>query len=132
MPALSKRSRDNRDQCHPALRLVIDEAAKSFDFTVICGVRDKANQETAYRDKKSKARFGQSPHNFEPALAFDAVPYPIDWNDTKRFKAMAEVMKAAAVKVGVKITWGGDFKSFTDMPHFELTGWQSMPKTLAK
>jgi peptidoglycan L-alanyl-D-glutamate endopeptidase CwlK len=33
---------------------------------------------------------------------------------------MAANVKAAAKKLGIRITWGGDWKSFKDGPHFEL------------
>jgi hypothetical protein len=27
------------------------------------------------------------------------------------------------LELGIDITWGGDFKSLRDMPHFEIKGW---------
>jgi hypothetical protein len=120
MPTFSKRSLDNLGQCHPDLQDVAHEAIKHFDFTVICGHRGKAEQDKAVREGKSKAKWPTSKHNRKPALAFDAAPYPIDWNDRKRFDAMGAAMKKAAQTVGVKIKWGGDFESFYDGPHFEL------------
>lgn len=120
MPHFSKRSLDNLGQCHPDLQKVAHEAIKHFDFTVICGHRNKADQDKAVREGKSKAKWPNSKHNKTPSLAFDAVPHPVDWNDIGRFRTMAQHMKTAAKKVGVKITWGGDFKGFFDGPHFEL------------
>lgn len=35
-------------------------------------------------------------------------------------RTIAEAMKAAAREQGVKIEWGGDWKSFPDGPHFQL------------
>lgn len=60
--------------------------------------------------------------------AVDLVPYPVDWNDLKKFDAMADAMFAAAKELGVRIRWGADWDSDgkrrergeSDSPHFEL------------
>lgn len=120
MPTLSKRSLDNLAQCHPDLQKVAKAAIVNFDFVVTCGHRGKAAQNEAYAKGNSKLRWPDSLHNKTPSLAFDAAPYPIDWNDIKRFDQMGKVMLAAAKTVGVKIVWGGSWKNFKDRPHFEL------------
>ena len=120
MPSFSQSSLKYLAECHPSLQKVAHEAIKTFDFKVICGHRGKAEQDKAYATGKSKVKFPGSKHNQKPAHAFDAVPVPLDWNDIESFKAMAKVMKAAAKKLGVKMKWGGDFKSFFDGPHFEI------------
>lgn len=120
MPSFSQRSLDNLKQCHPHLQKVAHECIKTFDFTVTCGHRNQADQNKAFAEKKSKLRWPNSKHNKTPSLAFDAAPWPIDWNDVARFDAMGSAMKAAARKVHVKLVWGGDWKSFVDRPHFEL------------
>jgi peptidoglycan L-alanyl-D-glutamate endopeptidase CwlK len=52
--------------------------------------------------------------------AVDIVPLPVDWNNPKPFGLVAEAMKKAADELGVKITWGGDFKTFVDLPHYQI------------
>ncbi|PIT43418.1 endolysin [Snodgrassella alvi] len=52
--------------------------------------------------------------------AIDLVPYPVDWNDLKKFRVIAEAMKHAANELGVKINWGGDWVKTKDYPHFEV------------
>jgi peptidoglycan L-alanyl-D-glutamate endopeptidase CwlK len=120
MPTFSKRSLDNLATCHPDLQKVAHEAIKTYDFIVICGHRNKADQDKAVREGKSKARWPTSKHNSTPSLAFDATPVPLDWNDIESFKRMGAHMKEAAKRVKVKIRWGGDFKGFFDGPHVEL------------
>jgi peptidoglycan L-alanyl-D-glutamate endopeptidase CwlK len=120
MPSFSKRSTDNLATCHRDLQKVAHEAIKHFDFVVICGHRGKAEQQKAFREKKSKLQWPLSHHNKLPSLAMDCVPHPVDWNDKAAFEELAKVMKAAAEKVGVRITWGGSWKDFVDMPHWEL------------
>jgi len=122
MPSFSKRSTDNLATCHRDLQKVAHEAIKHFDFTVICGHRGKAEQQKAFKDKKSKLQWPNSLHNKLPSMAMDCTPYPLDWTDKASFHAMAHAMKAAAITVGVKIKWGGDWKDFFDGPHFELSG----------
>jgi hypothetical protein len=116
----SKRSSDNLAQCDPRLQKVAHEAANYFNFTIICGHRGQEEQDRAWREGRSKLRFPRSKHNQAPSLAMDCVPYPLDWNDTKAFQEMARVMKQAAKTVGVDLVWGGDWKGFVDMPHFEV------------
>lgn len=53
--------------------------------------------------------------------AIDVAPYPVDWNDAKKFHAIAKAMKKAAAELGVKISWGGDWAKNRDLPHFELS-----------
>lgn len=52
--------------------------------------------------------------------AIDLIPYPVDWNDLKKFHMIAAAMKQAAAELGVKIKWGGDWKKSKDYPHFEI------------
>lgn len=120
MPSFSKRSLDNLKTCDERLQKVAHEAIKHYDFSVICGHRGKAAQDKAVAEGKSKAKWPTSKHNASPSLAFDATPFPLDWENIAEFHVMAKVMKQAAHKVGVKIKWGGDFKNFFDGPHFEL------------
>lgn len=120
MPTFGKRSLANLASCDARLQSVAHEAIKTYDFTVICGHRDKAAQNKAVREGKSKAPWPTSKHNSSPSLAMDCVPHPLDWNDTAEFHEMAHAMKRAAKRVGVRLKWGGDFKGFFDGPHFEI------------
>ena len=120
MPSFSKRSTDNLATCHRDLQKVAHEAIKHFDFTVICGHRGKAEQQKAFREKKSKLQWPLSRHNKLPSLAMDCVPHPLNWQDKASFDKMGAVMKEAAKTVGVKIKWGGDFRDWYDGPHFQI------------
>jgi peptidoglycan L-alanyl-D-glutamate endopeptidase CwlK len=122
--AFGRRSLAALFNVHPLLRAVADEAIKRIDFTVVCGHRDKRAQEQAFRDGTSRARFGESPHNYLPALAFDAYLYPIDVDSVQRCKILAPVILDAARYVNVDIEWGGTWKSFKDWPHFQLRNWR--------
>ena len=128
MPKFSKKSIGYLNNAHPNLRCVANEAIKHFDFMVVESFRGKTAQETAYAKGNSRAKFGQSPHNYSPALAIDIVPYPVDWNDLKRFDEMGAVFLKAAETCGVKVTWGKNFSTLKDYPHFELANWKELAK----
>ncbi len=52
--------------------------------------------------------------------AVDLVPFPVDWNDLSKFRVIAVAMKAAAKELNVQMSWGGDWRTSKDYPHFEL------------
>ena len=130
MPTLSKKSLERLGECDERIQKIIHEVIKHYDCTVTCGYRGKEEQEQAVREGKSKVHFPNSKHNTLPSKAIDVIPYPVDWNDTKRFMHFAGFVQGIAVSMGIKIRWGGDFNgdlnfkndSFVDMPHFELVG----------
>ena len=107
-------------KCHPDLKAIMFEAIELMDFSVLCGFRGKDEQEEAFRTGHSKKHWPMSKHNKIPSLAVDIAPYPIDWSNTGQFEKLADVVKQVALSKGIKIRWGGDFKSFKDYPHFEL------------
>ena len=94
-----------------------------FDLTITCGHRSKDEQDMAYNNGTSKARFGQSKHNFLPSRAIDIIPYPVNWDskDTRWQETALNAMWCAG-KLGFEITWGGTFKTLKDLPHYELKG----------
>lgn len=46
--------------------------------------------------------------------------------DWPPFYEIAAAMKRAAKELGVALTWGGDWRTFKDGPHFELD-WKAYP-----
>lgn len=125
MPRFSGRSLANLATLHPLLREVAYKAIEQTDFSVICTHRGQADQEKAKAAGNSRAHFGQSPHNYSPALAMDCTPFPCNWNDLDSFRRLAAVMKECAAELNIPIRWGGDWTSLKDFPHFELDPWTS-------
>jgi peptidoglycan LD-endopeptidase CwlK len=121
-------SKERLASAHPTLQDIFNEVIKYVDCTIMCGHREQAAQNKAVVEGKSKTRFPFSPHNQVPAMAIDAGPYPIDWEDHERFALFAGVVLGIAAMKGVKLKWGGDWngnfnlkdQTFVDMPHFEL------------
>lgn len=115
---LGKRSTDNLKGVHPDLVRVVKRALElsEVDFTVIEGLRTKERQAELLKQGFTKTM--NSRHIIGQAV--DIVPLPVDWNNKARFGLVAAAMKAAAAELGVKITWGGDWKSFVDLPHYQI------------
>lgn len=126
MPRFSGRSLKRLDECHPLLRRLMLSVVEETDISIICGARGEAEQNKAYALGHSKLRWPQSKHNLSPSMAVDAVPFPIDWKDIDRFKELGQIVKQhweripAEERSGASLSWGGDWKTFKDYPHWEL------------
>jgi peptidoglycan L-alanyl-D-glutamate endopeptidase CwlK len=120
MATLSNKSLERLATCDPGIVLVVRDAIKDFDFTVLEGHRGEKAQNEAFHAGKSQLKWPKSNHNTLPSEAIDLAPWPIDWNDTARFTLMATHILASASRLGIPMVWGGHWKSFKDMPHFEL------------
>jgi peptidoglycan LD-endopeptidase CwlK len=117
----SQRSLGNLKGIHPDLRRVMDRALREspLDFIVIEGLR------TVERQKQLVAQGASRRMNSRHITghAVDLLPIGPDGRAAfawPLYDKLAPAVKAAAEKEGVKIVWGGDWKSFKDGPHFEL------------
>lgn len=119
MPHFGKRSLHEISTLDPRLQAICHEAIKEIDFVVLKGYRGKDEQHDAFLSGHSQLDWPKSRHNSQPSEAMDLAPYPIDWKDQVAFERLAVVVTEIAERLGVEITWGGDF-SFRDLPHFEL------------
>lgn len=136
MPSFGAASLAALNKCHPHLQTIAHEAIKEIDFKVLDSTRGRADQERAFAGGKSKARFGQSAHNYVPAIAFDLFPAPYDWNDRPAFTALSKVIMRIAKEKGIPLRWGGDWNmdgdktqsDAWDMPHYELHKWRDWAK----
>jgi peptidoglycan L-alanyl-D-glutamate endopeptidase CwlK len=121
MRKYSARSLKNLNGIHPDLRRVIDRALQDspLDFVVIEGLRTKERQTQLVAQGASKTM--NSRHITGHAV--DLVPIgpngkaAFDW---PLYDRLGPAVKESAAKEGVSITWGGDWSSFRDGPHFEL------------
>lgn len=135
MPKYSDKSKERLAECHRDLRIVFGIVILFFDCSIICGKRGKTEQTTAYDSGRSKLQYPKSKHNKEPkSEAVDAVPYPIDWKNTRRMRyfagfvvAIGEILFRLHI-IDHQIRWGGDWdrdtdnldQRFDDLPHFEI------------
>ncbi len=126
MPLFSSKSKVLLLTCHPQLEKLFNTVIQHFDCTILEGHRSKGRQKQLYKEGKSKLT--HSKHNHNPSLAVDVSPYPIDWNDIKRFYYFAGFVKGVATSLNIPLRWGGDWDSdtqvadntFNDLVHFEL------------
>lgn len=129
MPTLSASSQARLDAAHPLLRKLFIACAadpKCPPFQVLDAQRGRQAQEKAFHLGNSKAHFGQSAHNWSPAVAVDVVPFPVDWTKLDRFKAFGAFVTAKARALGIQITWGANWPRLKDYPHYELSDWRAL------
>lgn len=134
---LSAKSEANLKGVNPALVAIVREAATQVPFAVIEGLRTKERQNQLLKQGATKTL--NSYH-----LTGHAVDlWPVDENGNslpsdaafKRGSAeakaadkalwdglrkIAQVMKLVAADRGVALTWGGDWATFPDAPHFQI------------
>lgn len=118
-------SRQRLDTCHPDLQYLCNELIKHRDVSILCGHRNEQDQNKAFAKDASTLRYPDSKHNKTPSLAVDMAPYHTDhphihWDDFREFEEFSGFVKGVAATLGITITWGGDWHSFRDYPHWEL------------
>lgn len=121
-------SLDRLATCDELLQRLFKEVVLYYDCSVLCGERNEEDQNAAYHEGRSQVQYPDSMHNSSPSLAVDVAPYPIDWNDTKRFYHFIGFVTATAIAMDIPIRSGGDWDSdmdlndqtFMDLVHFEL------------
>lgn len=129
--ALTPRCEARLQGVHPDLARVVRLASDGCKFRVTEGLRDIARQKELVASKKSKTM--NSRHLTGHAIDFIAIGDDgIATYDMEDMKKVADAMREAAKSCGVRIEWGaaakygGDFKSFNDSPHVQLT-WKDHP-----
>ena len=128
---LSQKSLTKLDGAHPDLARVIKRAAalSSIDFTVLEVLRTVARQKELVAKGASKTMKSRHlPGADGKSRAVDIAPLDggqVSWA-WPLYHKLAPIIKQAAKDEGVAIEWGGDWKSFRDGPHFQLS-WKDYP-----
>ena len=148
---LSKRSLSRLAGVDDKLVAVVKRAIEisQVDFMVLEGVRSKEQCMINYGKGRTAAQVqakGVPARYAKPSAAkvtwlnnpfaskhvtgkaVDLVPYPVDWNDLKKFDLIAQAMLQAAKELGVPVRWGADWdgdgkpreRGESDSPHFEI------------
>ena len=128
MYSFGKLSTQKLETLHPDLQLILNEAIKIYDFSVICGHRNEEDQNKAFQEGNSRLKWPQSKHNSQPSIAVDIAPYPIDWKNRDRFIFLAGIIYCISQQLGIEIRFGGNWsmswqfenQKFDDLVHFEL------------
>lgn len=121
--------------CHPLIVTLFQRAIKRpdlpHDLSVICGHRNKEDQDAAFAAGNSRVRWPRGKHNKTPAEAVDVVPF-INGEQEHRnadifrkhvpmvkdewAKMVAEGLVPPGVTLESGADWGWDF------PHWEVRG----------
>lgn len=138
---LGERSRERLTDVHPYLVKVVERAIEltPYDFAVSEGVRDKARQSMLVKRGSSLTLYSKhlvQGDGFGHAVDLVAVgdldgDGDVDAQDRDKtwdheiYRSIAWAMDEAAKELGVRIRWGGTFKTrkgepYFDGPHFEL------------
>ena len=124
MPKFGKRSLANLKGVNTKLVNVLNQTIKHFDFSVIEGLRSLETQKE-YIDK-GVSKTMDSKHLVGRAV--DIAPYPVDYDNIKRFIYLGGFILGVASQLGVKLRWGMDWDmdtyvkdtKFIDAGHFEM------------
>lgn len=132
---LGDRSKARLRGVHTDLQRVVELAITltEQDFSVGEGLRSVERQRTLVAKGKSTTMNSRHltghavdllPYPFDGDVDEDGIPNIEDWD---QYYPIADAMKSAAEQLGVDLEWGGDWKSFKDGPHFQLS-WEIYPK----
>ena len=117
---LSQRSLDKMTNVHPKLVEVVKLAiTKSpLDFSISEGLRTVERQKELVAQKKSQTMLSR--HIIGEAVDICVlVEGKANW-DFENYRKVADIFKECAKELNVKITWGGDWTSLKDGPHFQI------------
>lgn len=134
MPKFSQESFSKLSTCHLDLQVLFFEVIRTFDCTVLEGYRNSEDQEKAYLAGNTQLHYPHGKHNSQPSMAVDVSPFPVDWNNSKRFYWFAGYVMGIAMrlkeegKMTHSVRYGGDWdkdlditdNKFQDLVHFEL------------
>ncbi|RXZ84166.1 M15 family peptidase [Paenibacillaceae bacterium] len=108
-----------------AERLIDRAFARGIPILITQGLRTIAEQDALYAQGRTapgkivtNARGGYSNHNFGVAIDFVRLEPDgrnISWDVNKDWMTVVEIAKEMG------FSWGGDWTSFKDYPHFEMT-----------
>lgn len=130
---LNERSIKNLKGVNIDLVEVVKKALEitAMEFTVVEGLRTVERQKQMVAEGKSKTMNSYHIPNEFGGRAVDLYPSPGGKVNVSApatdYKAIADAMNKAAQELGIKITWGGSWKTFIDMPHHQIEN----PKTKA-
>ena len=111
--------------CHFELQRLMHAVMNEqiMDFSILCGFRDKHDQNEAVKRGNSKLCWPHGRHNHLPSLAVDIAAYPIDKfnkDNTERTIALSKIVLKKAKELKIPVFWGGHWTHLDDIYHFQL------------
>ena len=138
MAKFSQRSAERLNTCEYNLQRLFHRVIEVIDCTILCGRRERQEQNELFDLGKSRVEWPDSKHNAvhpELSKAVDVAPYylgapHIRWNKKSLFRwyFFGGIVLGIAQELEISIRWGGDWngdtyvldQKFNDLPHFEL------------
>lgn len=127
MYKLSKRSYERLNGVNAILIAILTEAIKEspYDFGIPRegGLRTAEEQYKLYLDKKSQLDGFKKKSYHQSGKAFDIFAYvdgKASWKKQHLTAIARHIQKVAKDQFDVDLEWGGDWKRFVDMPHFQI------------
>ncbi|HSR91419.1 MAG TPA: M15 family metallopeptidase [Gemmatimonadales bacterium] len=123
-PVVASRARAMLDLCSlSGLAILVTQGVRTWDEQDALFAKGRTIPPIGASHIVTKAKGGQSYHNF--GLAFDIIVLDsmgkTDWNT-----AHPGWKRAAEAGRSVGLEWGGDWKGFKDIPHFQYSGGLSL------
>jgi len=133
MNQFSESSLKRLSTCDIRLIELFTEAIKNspVEFGISYGHRTPEEQYELYKQGRTKPgrivtyKDGYrelSKHNYSPSKAIDIVCYKnmkVTW-EPEYYKRVAVHVAKVALELGIKYTWGGEFRTLKDLPHYEV------------
>ena len=127
MYKLSKRSYERLNGVDAILIGILTEAIKEspFDFGIPRngGLRTAKEQNELYKKGRSRLDGFKNKSYHQTGKAFDIFAYvdgSASWEEEHLTPIARHIQEVAKEKFDIQLTWGGDWKSFIDMPHFQI------------
>ena len=131
MYRLGQRSLENLKGVNPILIEILERALEissnrvdGVDFTIIntAGIRTPQQQNRLFKEGRSNADGYIKISKHQTGDALDVVPYVnggASW-DEKELLKVAVCMLQASNELGYVLKWGGFWRTFKDLPHYQL------------
>jgi peptidoglycan LD-endopeptidase CwlK len=123
---LGNRSLERVIGVNPLLVECVERAllVSEFDMTIpwMGGVRKAEEQNALYLQGNSKADGYKKLSYHQSGNAIDVIPVLGGYGNKEGFKHFSKCMFSewAKMNTGKRLTWGGNWKTFLDMPHYEI------------
>jgi peptidoglycan L-alanyl-D-glutamate endopeptidase CwlK len=123
---MNQRSLDRLKGVKQVLIDILIEASKDtpypFEIPPFGGLRTAEDQHGLFLKKVSKCDGYNTKSEHQKGTAFDIfllINGTASWDKEKLTKVARHIQEVAKDK-NIKLTWGGDWTSFKDLPHFQL------------
>ncbi len=123
---LSARSEARMLGVHNDLKAVVRRALalSPYDFGITAGNRTAIEQHALYQQGASTLDGYNKISRHQTGHAIDFVAYDengkVTWS-MEYYEAISSAFKQAAKELNIPIVWGGDWSTFADGPHIELS-----------